>query len=83
MKEMHSTGGYKLTKSQENINPPNVRGRYQTICQKRKRIGNSIKQEETKEKVLKKSIKLFSRKESVQTVSFSYVLTANDGDDDT
>ena len=35
------TGGYKLYKSQEKNQPPNVHRQYQTICQKWERIRNS------------------------------------------
>ena len=41
-----STCGYKLSKSQKKINNLNVHGRHQTICQKRKRIGNPNKSSE-------------------------------------
>ena len=33
-------GGYKITKSQEKNQSPNIYRRYQTVCQKWKRIGN-------------------------------------------
>ena len=34
------TGGYKLTKSQEKNQPPNVHEQYETVCRKRKRTGD-------------------------------------------